>query len=466
MPRDRKYNSVKIFGETIALQNVDWKVQNKPKLFRYHLHYFGYLAHCDRKTGIGLIQDWIIKNPPGRVDGWEPYPTSLRVVNWIKFILRIRYTSNEEIKKSLFIQKEWLYLRRELHLLANHYFKNLVALLYLSIFFKDDKVYKYAINNIHKQIGEQTESGLHFEYSPTYHAIFTQDLVDIYNLLKSYSLQPNLQRSLKSMIPDGIHWAVRLSSADQYIPIGDVNYQDCPSLGQLVSQADHLGILKIKSESENSSSIYPELRSGNVRILLINIPFNPPYNPAHSHCDKLSLLLWYNDNPVLVDTGNFNYENTDERIYSRSVSAHNTIQIDNRQQAEIWDVFRVGARGTIHTRHISETEILALYKYKGATHIRHIIKSNSGFTINDEIICSGNHRFRYYLHINPDLAFEICNNKIHFLDSDIFIRLPKGEVELNQTDYYPAMYRKRIKSTVVINGNFQNRMILETKILV
>ena len=51
----------------------------------YNLHYFDYINSSNARTEISrsLIHDWIDNNPVGKGPGWEPYPISLRIVNWI-----------------------------------------------------------------------------------------------------------------------------------------------------------------------------------------------------------------------------------------------------------------------------------------------------------------------------------------------------------------------------------------------
>ena len=53
---------------------------------------------------------------------------------------------------------------------------------------------------------------------------------------------------------------------------------------------------------------------------------------AHSHCDLLSLVLWIGGKPLLVDSGTYTYHGP-WRDYFRLTAAHNTVMINNREQA-------------------------------------------------------------------------------------------------------------------------------------
>jgi len=55
-----------------------WNDIGIPKLWLYNLHYFD-------SPDPELMQIWIRNNPSGTENGWEPYPLSRRIVNWIKW---------------------------------------------------------------------------------------------------------------------------------------------------------------------------------------------------------------------------------------------------------------------------------------------------------------------------------------------------------------------------------------------
>jgi ABC-type multidrug transport system fused ATPase/permease subunit len=74
-----------------------WNDKVKSKLWLYNLHYLGDLnsLNADERFEFHLsyVLRWIDENPPGFGNGWEPYPSSLRVINWIKWSLL-----NEDLK--------------------------------------------------------------------------------------------------------------------------------------------------------------------------------------------------------------------------------------------------------------------------------------------------------------------------------------------------------------------------------
>ena len=169
---------------------------NNEKLWRYNLYYFDYLnqpnVNEDYKTKtIELINMWIEEIKKG--EPLEPYPTSLRVVNWIKWSLREKYY-DEEFISSLYSQLAHLQKNIEYDILGNHLIANSKALIFGGTYLYKSKGKKFLdkgkdllFKNIDKQI---LEDGGHYERSPMYHSIILEDMLDIYSL--AYNQSPVL----------------------------------------------------------------------------------------------------------------------------------------------------------------------------------------------------------------------------------------------------------------------------------
>ena len=119
---------------------------------------------------VHLISDWIVKNPPGTGDAWEPYTLSLRMVNWIKFFLKNDTAIQEESLQSLYMQALWLEKNIEYHILANHYLKNGVALFFAGMYFEGvdaDRWIKKGLKILREELGEQfLADGGHYRTKP------------------------------------------------------------------------------------------------------------------------------------------------------------------------------------------------------------------------------------------------------------------------------------------------------------
>ena len=176
-----------------------WNDPDRTLLWLYNLHYFDDLNSSsgpDRKESqLKLILSWIENNEVNSGVGWDAYPTSLRIVNWIKFILfhEAYFRSCPDffsINLSLKVQARILEQKLEFHLLGNHLFANAKALLFAGLYFDDDDAERWlflSVDILNKQLAEQVLSdGGHFELSPMYHSIIVADLIDLLTILDSF----------------------------------------------------------------------------------------------------------------------------------------------------------------------------------------------------------------------------------------------------------------------------------------
>ena len=72
-------------GERRVVHGSPWGANAPSDLWRYNLHYFDDLNSADaegrRPWHKEALARWIRDNPPNEGAGWDPYPTSLRIVN-------------------------------------------------------------------------------------------------------------------------------------------------------------------------------------------------------------------------------------------------------------------------------------------------------------------------------------------------------------------------------------------------
>jgi len=137
---------------------------------------------------------------------------------------------------------------------------------------------------------------------------------------------------------------------------------------------------------------------------------------AHGHADALSVILSINGHCILTDPGTYSYHVSREwRDYFVSTIAHNTICIDNQNQAKhagdtIWlDHYKCtllsqkngGSTESVRAEHNG---------YKNTVHSREVLfdKEYNSFTIKDEIIKSGNadQECSLMFHIHPQVRIE------------------------------------------------------------
>lgn len=443
-----------IFDEKRLIEKQGFNDHDKPVLWNYHLNYFDYIHNLNVEKGQELIHKWIDENKDRSKISWDPYPTSLRIVNWIKFLTK-HNIENDVIFNSLYEQASVLNRRKEYHLLTNHLFKNIVATLFAGVLFNQSKWRKWGIKEFKKQLKEQlTIDNYHFELTPTYHAIFSKDLLDVYNLLKN-NVDENskiILEELDIIIPDVLAWCDYFSRDDKYLRINDVNYDGCPKTKELCEYAKLLGVSENLNIQQNIH--YPIIRNNNLELMMYCAVHQPAYNPAHSHDDLSSILLWFDGKPILIDTGNYCYEESEERFYSRSTKAHNCFTVSGKNQSEMWKVFRIGRRAKITNKKINIDSISCShngYKRFGVQYSRTINIIENGFEIIDKFNLNKELVYEIYFHFHPDCSIELKDNAV-IVNDQIEVTFSSKKCDIIETDYYPQMFRKVKKKTIVLQG--------------
>lgn len=321
---------------------IDWSGGPHGKLWDYNLHYFEWLWGLPPEQGKELVLDWIERHPyaPGSV-GWEPYPLSLRIMNWLGYwgtVGRQLFDQDdafrERLVESIGLQCDWLTKRLEKHLLGNHYLENGAALWVAGSFFEGaaSKWKRLGHSILEAQLREQVlEDGMHFERSPMYHNRLRCVLEWIAAIEKSCGesaftryLEPVNTAALRLRHPDG-----------RIALLNDSAFGIYPEVE---------GEAPVGAFALEASGYYGARTVGGDYIVCDAGRIGPDYIPGHAHCDIGSFELSLAGERFITDTGVYHYESTRERHYTRSTQAHNTFSPDSQEQAEIWGAFRVGRR--------------------------------------------------------------------------------------------------------------------------
>lgn len=388
-----------------AREPSSWNDAAIPKLWLYNLNYFDH-PHLD------LIERWIIENPPGMGIGWDPYPLSLRIVNWIKLALN-GHPLPSKVLDSVAVQADYLSQRLEYHLLANHLFSNAKALVFAGLLFSGlhaERWLRTGIDLLNREIPEQIgPDGGHIEQSPMYQALVFEDLLDLINISHAYpGLCPNWALTAGRMLS----WLRNMIHPDGRIAFfNDSAFGIAPEFQELCSYASRLGICEFPVPL--SSSGYVRLAAGDTTVLFDAGPLGPDYQLAHAHADTLSFELSHRGRRLLVNSGTSTYQAGAERQRQRSTAAHNTIRVDGKEQSEIWSVFRVGSRARpldLQTdgRTFAEAAHDGYLRLSSPViHRRRIEVSPKGARITDSLEGRGRHSADLFFHIHPGAEVSI-----------------------------------------------------------
>jgi uncharacterized heparinase superfamily protein len=495
IPREQitsDYINFTFLNETNSLKEFGWNNNVSSKLWIYNLHYFECLLQVNSSAiqfdaQVKLIENWIENNPFGKGTGWEPYPTSLRIINWIKWHWLTGGLS-EKAKLSLWNQVRWLKNRPEYHLLGNHLFINAKALLFASAFFNfksDSKYFKTANSILKKELEEQfLEDGAHFELSPMYHSLAMEDLLDLISISKILPNNIPLQL-IQKKYKNGMYWLQSMIYNNYEL----AHFNDCangiaPNYLELDAYAKMLGIdREIRADKKlnyyNSSGfvVYKDEKS---HLIADFGKIGPNYLPGHAHADTLSFELAIKGERVVVNSGTSIYGNSVDRLFQRGTAAHSTIHIDMENSSEVWSGFRVARRAVpfniqINSNTESDNEISFQASHNGylrlknkAIHTRKFNLSNNTWTIEDEISGYGNKLVsRFYLH--PEIEVRKSENGMTFSKNHIdlvnFKYDRKLDLRLKDSFYHDQFGVNKANKCIYVSGISPSKMEVKFEII-
>lgn len=341
---------------------TNWNDPNKSKLWLYNLHYFDDLNQDDYQDRdwlhIGLLDTWIEENPFMQGNGWEPYPLSLRIVNWIKWFLSTKIQPKQHWLDSLLQQVNALEQQLEYHLLGNHLFANAKALVFAGCYFDNSDAIRWlrkGFSILEAEVDEQIlPDGGHFELSPMYHNIILTDMLDLYNLMSTFSNKLPIPDYWVDTIRNMFSWSSRMSHPDGGVSFfNDSAFGVAPILSSLIDYAYELDIfwnemLELPTDVFNYCHLidsgYISLSTLNYKAIIDVANVGPDYIPGHAHADTLSFELSIGGQRVIVNSGTSEYGLSQERLRQRKTSSHNTVVVNEKDSSEVWSAFRVAKR--------------------------------------------------------------------------------------------------------------------------
>lgn len=403
-----------------------WDDPRFDKLWRYNLHYFDDLnaenARERTHRHAALVTRWISENPPADGSGWEPYPTSLRIVNWVKWALSSNTLSPEAIQ-SLAAQARWLTRRLEYHLLGNHLFANAKALVFAGCFFDGAEAQGWrelGLRILGKEIPEQILSdGGHFELSTLYHALALEDMLDLVNAMRAAGLTPPAAWNNKVATMRG--WLAAMCHPDGDIAFfNDAAMGIAPPPAELEGYALRLGYPELPPPASRhfAESGYVRLQNERAVALVDVARIGPDYLPGHAHADTLSFELSLDGRRVFVNSGTSVYGTGAERQRQRGTAAHNTVTVAGQNSSEVWSGFRVARRarpvGLAIKAEKQATEVAC--GHDGYTrlagrplHRRSLNLMADGLEVADRVT-SGTYSAEARFHVHPDWTVSATND--------------------------------------------------------
>jgi len=325
-----------------------------PPLILETLHYHRFLLDWLQAEGtteedvervLALLNQWMLRYPPGSGRAWDPFTVAYRSQIWIRF-------SRTALPKPSFeadLFRHGLHLERNLetHLGGNHLWKDFSALLLLSACFEgptSDRWFETGSRLLQtERVKQVLPDGGHYERTPMYHVLVLGDLLDVRDLLLpvrpewvEMELNPTLDR-MADCLEKILH------------PDGEIPFFNDSVLGQAPPPAlalKRIGILPSRPNRFEvcESTGIARLKSGELTLLFKGGRLGPDELMGHVHNDTLSIEVSVGNDRFIVNRGVYEYTSGQKRGECRSIRSHNTPCLNGLEQSEIWSSFRVGDR--------------------------------------------------------------------------------------------------------------------------
>ena len=434
--------------------SIDWNYSGYGKLWTYHLTCFDYLnqENLPADDGMKLIKDFI-RLMPGLRDAREPYPISLRLINWLKFLYR-HDIDDPGINAFMSAELHTLNRRLEYHLMANHLLENAFAMTIGGYCLQHAPLYQKGLRLLMEQLEEQIlDDGAHYEKSPMYHQLLLDRLLDVIHFTGS-NADPKLIDAAAGMLG----WLQEMTFADGSTPcFNDAAPGEAPSTSELVKYAKRLGIGAEGAGLTDSG--YRAFRSRNFEMVMDGGGISPSYQPGHSHNDAGSFVLHIHGKPFLIDTAVSTYEANERRHYERSVRAHNTTHPEGVEPSGLWGSFRIGHREnvTISSESKSEIRIVRDSPLYAPCRIRRTVSCDEeNITLTDEIKGPCNRGpFLAHFHFSPGINADLRDNTIETVETTLQF---EHHSNLQLQDCHIASGFNKLEKSVKIVATFQDRL--------
>ena len=388
-----------------------------------HLHEHRWIAALDDATLIAVLSDWIDRvrpyGPRYWIATWNGYTLAGRALTWMRE-LAVRDLPPSFVVRalaSLLEQLAFLYRNLELDLRGNHLLRNLAALAWGAACFDGPDAQAWrarVLALLPRELDHQILSdGHHFERSPSYHLHVLADLLVIHGALPDSDVRERLAGVIDRMVAVGL----ALTHPDGLPSLfSDGGLHLAPTAGALAQawsdrtkrpRADVPATLLL-------DAVGLAVHRGPEQTLIVDCgPLAADDLPAHGHADALSFEWSVGGRRVFVDAGTPLYEAGPARAACRGTAVHNTLTLDDADQAELFGSFRMGRRPSVtRTAWAARDDGFALAaRHDGYRHLRGRPEHHRRFdlrgprlVVHDRVTGGSGQRAVARLLLHPDVA--------------------------------------------------------------
>lgn len=425
-------------GETLPAPSTLWGIQ----FYGFTFLAWPVLGYADVESCrpvVGRLRDWIddwvatadteIGRPGYLRRVWTPHAVSLRVVHLARYYAwsvddhgstRARLLRQLLYKNATFLSKHV-----EHDVGGNHLIENGAALAVAGLFFDTDgsALLRRGIDVLETAAAQFLDDGGHFERSPMYHAIALTRYLTVLDLLERTGR--DVPHALSQVAVAAARYLDALRPPDGRFPLlNDAAFGMSLPMDTCLDYARSVGIdpggaaepgrSPVPGSNRLAASGYYWIGDGTDRLLVDGGAVGPSHLPAHSHNDHFTVLWWVDGRRVLCDTGVYEYLQTDQRQYARSVASHNTVQYGDLEPIPIGGSYLFGRRIEPTVRYGNEDGVTFLdgsytrqiSRNDQYRHRRRLYGGDDWWLVWDRVTASNPDRVRSRLHFDPAVRIE------------------------------------------------------------
>lgn len=484
--------SFRFLNETRRFEGPhSWTPAGASRQWVEQLHSFRWLWEEPPGRAAAWITHWLDHCPPLGGAGWQPGALSLRVREWIEWLLVHSDTPaalQERMVASLAHQGRVLEATLEGHAQGERLLENAIALCWLGLSLQGPSALRWVTKGralLIQQLGFAVlKDGSHDARSPMLQASLAESLLRLAEAAGPSSIAHAVRegsrvagevfvRSLRHLThPDGeiallndaaLGEAPGLRALQQRFSIADPDPEEEPVDGPWsLPAAGYHGV-----RGGGRGSLYLVFDAG---------PLGPDHAPGHGHADALSFELSHDGRRLFTDAGSFGYVSGPTRLSDRGTAAHGTVQVDGLDQSEVYDAFACGRRvhpaGSL-VADASGVRIAGGYfgwaKQERLQHVRECVVDGSWLRFTDRLVASGPHEAILRLHVAPGLRLEDTVEGRRVVDSGLPLAVVHGqgfEWAVEETTYHPEFGRELVRPSLFARTGFQDQLVIHWAIRV
>lgn len=431
------------------------------------------------QTLAAILHNYIERVPFARGIAGEPYTLSRRLIVFsvAQHILTNLTGLGDPSGLSSHIVQSARLLRHHIEhdLDNNHVIANAKALAFAGSLMDQADLARFGFDLLWQQLRAQVrDDGMHFENSTSYHWHVLCDALDCLRLARHFEI--SVPADIPPRLEKMAHVLRALRRPDGTLPLlNDSVTENLENVVRVLEQFDLPGEEKLTCFPQSGYAI---LRTGKTQVLFDAGALGPAFCPGHGHADALSFELWARNRLLIADPGVYQYQAGEWRDYFRGTAAHSTLVVDELDQSELADSFRVGAMAEAHFTRIEPQRLLIEGTHNGyqrlrqpVTHTRTLeLVNENELRIKDRLTGIGEHHFDLCFHLAPGARIEIGSQSANvFFDDDVrlefrFDGVPSFEIAASEGWSSPTWYTKLPAPVLHYRGRSAVPLTIETTI--